>query len=156
MDSNNMERLIRNLGCSYEALIDNELIVGLPLQSLYDDDNSLEIEPAPGVELVFWAETLRFEVIHITITDDQQHGLSIFEGSLPEPYSAIADQASARKILGEPIVSKTAMELQGTGLSGWDTYQLDTKLHPAALIDLQYTNRLCVVKIQFSLIDKNV
>ncbi|MGE6473252.1 DUF6392 family protein [Serratia proteamaculans] len=156
MNSENMERLIKNLGCSYDALIASKVIDNLPLQSLYEDGESLEIEPASGIELVFWPETFSFEVIHITLKDDQYPDAPIYSGELPEPYASIKNQEQARKILGDPIFTKSPMALQGTGLSGWDTYQLDSKLHPAALLEFQYINHLLVGRIIFSLIDKNV
>lgn len=156
MNSENMERLIKNLGCSYNALIAYKVIDNLPLQSLYEDGDSLEIEPAPGIELVFWRETLSFEVIHITLKDDQYPETPVYTGQLPEPFASIRDQKQARKILGEPMFTESPMALQGTGFSGWDTYQLDSKLHPAALLEFQYINNFLVGRIIFSLIDKNV
>ena len=156
MNSENMERLIKNLGCSYDALIANKVIDKLPLQDLYEDGESLEVEPAPGIELIFWPETLRFEVIHVTLKDEQNHGIPVYSGPLPLPFGAIHDQMQARCQLGEPAFSKSPLELQGTNLSGWDTYQLDPKWHPAALLEFQYSKNFEVSRIQFSLIDRNV
>lgn len=153
MNSVNMERLIKNLGCSYDALIANEVIDNLPLQDLYEDGESLEIEPVPGIELIFWPETLRFEVIHITLKDDD---LPVFTGELPEPFRGIKEQKQVHSTFGVPIFSKTAMELLGTGLSGWDTYQLDPNWHPATLVEFQYVKNMKVSRLLFSLIDRNV
>jgi len=148
-----MERLIKNLGCSYDALIANEVIDNLPLQDLYEDGESLEIEPVPGIELIFWPETLRFEVIHITLIDD---ALPVFSGELPEPFRELQEQKQVHSTFGVPIFSKTAMELMGTGLSGWDTYQLDPNWHPATLVEFQYVKNMKVSRLLFSLIDRNV
>lgn len=156
MNSENMERLIKNLGCSYDALIANKVIDKLPLQDLYEDGESLEVEPVPGIELIFWPETLRFEVIHITLTGDQVHDLPVFSGILPAPFTSISNHTQVRETFGNPIFSKTAMELKGTGLSGWDTYQLDTSWHPAVLVDFQYSKNQQISKLLFSLIDRNV
>lgn len=156
MNSVNMERLIKNLGCSYDALIANKVIDNLPLQDLYEDGESLEIEPVPGIELIFWPETLRFEVIYITLKDDQNSNVPLYTGQLPEPFGSLSDQSQVHKALGEPMFSKGAMELQGTDLSGWDTYQLESQWHPAALVEFQYVNQMKTSKVLFSLIDRNV
>jgi hypothetical protein len=156
MNSVNMERLIKNLGCSYDALIENKVIDNLPLQDLYEDGDSLEIEPVPGIELIFWPETLRFEVIHITLKDEQNPSLPLFTGDLPEPFRKIKEQKQVHATLGVPMLTKGAMELRGTGLSGWDTYQLESTWHPAALVEFQYTRNMQISRILFSLIDRNV
>lgn len=155
MISENMERLIKNLGCSYDALIANNLIDKLPLKSLYEDDDSLEIEPAPGIELIFWPETLRFEVIYIRLEDEENNGTNVFKGQLPEPFASFSVQADVHKSLGTPAFTKNILELQGTGLTGWDTYQVDQKLHPAALVEFQYTKNMRLSNLLFSLIDRS-
>ena len=156
MNSVNMERLIKNLGCSYDALIANKVIDNLPLQDLYEDGESLEIEPVPGIELIFWPETLRFEVMHITLKDEQNPTLPVFAGELPEPFRELTKQSDVHKIFGIPIFSKSALELRGTGLSGWDSYQLDQNLHPAALVEFQYIKSMRISRMLFSLIDRNI
>lgn len=153
MNSVNMERLIKNLGCSYDALIANKVIENLPLQSLYEDGDSLEIEPVPGIELVFWPETQCFEVIYITLKDSN---LPVYKGELPAPFKEVTNQEEVRRVFGEPAFSKSALELFGTGLSGWDTYQLDPSWHPAALLEFQYLKGMQLSTLVFSLIDRNV
>ncbi len=152
----NMERLIKNLGCSYDALIENKVIDNLPLQSLYDDGDSLEIEPVPGIELIFWPETLRFEVIHVTLKDEQNPSLPLYTGDLPAPFGEIKEQREVHSKLGAPMLSKSVLELRGTGLSGWDTYQLESNWHPAALVEFQYIKNMRVSRMLFSLIDRNI
>lgn len=156
MNPENMERLIKNLGSSYDALIANKIIENLPLQDLYEDGETLEIEPAPGIELVFWPETLRFEVIYITLKDGHNSSIPVYTGELPEPFKQVRDQRQVRQIFGKPIFSKGPMQLQGTDLSGWDTYQLEPNWHPAAFVEFQYRNNMQIYKMLFSLIDKNV
>lgn len=153
MNSVNMERLIKNLGCSYDALIANHVIENLPLQSLYEDGDSLEVEPVPGIELIFWPETKRFEVIYIILIDSV---LPVFTGDLPYPFKTATNQEEVHKTFGEPVFSKTDLELLGTGLNGWDTYQLDPNWHPAALLEFQYVKGMRLAKLMFSLIDRNV
>lgn len=156
MNSQQMERLIKNLGCSYDALIANGVIDDLPLQDLYEDGESLEVEPAPGIELIFWPETLRFEGIYVTLKTDQSHEGRAFYGDLPGNFGSVFNQAQVHERFGEPIISKGILELQGTGLGGWDTYQLEPNLHPAALVDFQYSTNLNVSRIFVSLIDRNI
>lgn len=156
MNPENMERLIKNLGSSYDALIANKIIDNLPLQDLYEDGETLEIEPVPGVELVFWPETLRFEIIYITLKDSHNSAIQVYRGELPDPFKQVRDQKQVRKIFGQPISSKGHMQLYGTGLSGWDTYQLEPNWHPAAFVEFQYSGNMQVCKIFFSLIDKNI
>jgi len=156
MNSVNMERLIKNLGCSYDALIANKVIDNLPLQDLYEDGDSQEIEPVPGIELIFWPETQRFEVIYIALRNSADSDQPLFSGDLPDPYGSLSDQEAVRKTLGEPMFSKGALELWGTGLSGWDTYQLNPIWHPAALVEFQYIKNMQISRLQFSVIDRNV
>lgn len=151
-----MERLIKNLGCSYDALIANQVIDDLPLQDLYQDGESLEIEPVQGIELIFWPETQRFEAIYIFLTQESDNTPNAFSGELPPPFNSMNNQTEVHKLMGNPIFSKSAMELLGTELSGWDTYQLGSNWHPAAIVEFQYTHNMQISRICFSLIDKNV
>ncbi|MEB8059297.1 DUF6392 family protein [Pseudomonas fulva] len=148
-----MERLIKNLGCSYDHLIGNNVISNHPLQSLYDDE-TLEIELVPGIELVFCPETLRFELLYITLKTEQD--ANGYEGDLPSPFNGLVTQEEVHQALGKPIFSKKTIELQGTGLSGWDTYQLPSEWHHAAIVEFQYVKKMILSKILFSLIDRNI
>jgi hypothetical protein len=157
MDSATINRWIKNLGTSYDALIENEVITNLPLVELYEDSKSLEVEPAFGVELSFWAETQRFEAVHIILGGEREDGLPIYEGELPLPYSATMTQSEARNALGEPMFTKTPLQLHGLDdIWGWDTYQVNIKLHPAAQVDLQYTEDMRIKRLIFSLFDRNI
>lgn len=155
MITDNMERLIKNLGCSYDALVANKLLADAPLQDLYEDGDTLEVLPTPGVELVFWPDTLRFEAIYVTICDSAD-AEQVYKGQLPAPFNSMKTKQNVHDTLGNPIYSKTLRELLGTGLSGWDTYQLSPNLHPAALADVQYKSDALISTIIFSVIDKNV
>lgn len=152
MNSENMERLIKNLGCSYDHLITNSVIAKLPLQHLYDED-SLEVDLVPGIELIFCPETLRFEVIYIALKNTDTQDAKTYSGDLPVPFKKLVNQKQVRETLGEPLFSKTAMELHGTGLHGWDKYQLDPEWHHAALVEFQYIKEMMTSRILFSLMD---
>ncbi|MCW0217845.1 MAG: hypothetical protein OJI67_05940, partial [Prosthecobacter sp.] len=138
-------------------LIANGVIENLPLQDLYEDGESLEIEPVPGVELIFWPETQRFEVIYISLSNSAETNQPVYEMELPSPFNGMTVQEEVHKILGEPIFSKGTLELMGTGLSGWDTYQLNPQWHPAAFVEFQYIkSAMQISRLQFSIIDRNV
>ncbi|WP_248916019.1 DUF6392 family protein [Pseudomonas moorei] len=151
-----MQRLIQSLGCSYPALIANEVIDDLPLMSLYEDSDTLEIEPTPGVELIFWPDTKSFEEMHITRCNDDDPAKTLFTGQLPLPFGSLMYQNQVHSLLGEPIFSKSVMELLGTKLYEWDTYQLGTHFHPAATVAFQYGKDMKINAIVFSLMDKHV
>ncbi|MDR9862453.1 DUF6392 family protein [Pseudomonas baetica] len=152
----NIQRLIQNLGSSYHALIANEVIGNFPLQELYEDSDSLEIEPASGIELIFWPDTQSFEAIHITLSNDQDPSQPLFSGELPHPFGGLMEQSQVHNVFGEPMFSKGVMELLGTRLYGWDTYQLGSNLHPAATVDFQYGKDMKISGILFSLTDKHI
>lgn len=156
MNSGNIERLIKNLGCSYDALVANGVIDSLPLEDLYDDGESLVAEPLSGVELVFWAENSRFEIVYIVVAKTKSPDNSGPPVQLPAGYNEVNNQSEVRSIFGEPAYFKGPLELQGTGLGGWDTYQVAQSLHPAVLVDFQYGAGLRLENLVFSLIDKNV
>lgn len=152
----NIKRLIQNLSSSYDALIANEVIHSLPLQELYEDSDTLEIEPVPGIELIFWKETQSFEAIYITLGSAQNPGQPVFAGDLPHPFGEVKEQSQVHNVFGAPMFSKSVMELRGTGLHGWDTYQLDANWHRAATVDFQYVKNMKISTILFSLIDRHI
>lgn len=152
----NLKRLIKNLGSSYDALIDNELIPKLPLQSLYEDSETLEVEPAPGIELIFWPDTQGFEGIQIVLENAGAPGFPVFEGGLPHPFEEVKNQSQVHEFFGKPLTSKSVMELNGTDLYGWETYQLEASWHRAATVSFQYVKGMKISRIQFFLIDRNI
>lgn len=155
-----MENLIRNLGCSYDALVHNKVIDKLPLESLYEDGQTLEVEPVDGLQLVFWPDAIRqessrFELIFITVKVDGG-GAPVYTGMIPSPYGSLKNRDTVNQTLGRPITSRSTLELIGTGLTGWDTYQVESRFHPTALVDFQYIENNAVGHIQFSVMDKHV
>lgn len=155
MNLKNVEKLIRNLGYPYEALISNEIIDDLPLLQADEEDETLELTLAPGLELIFWADTEVLEMIYINL-DKMNNGQRAYQGALPAPLDNLYTCKDVHVALGKPMFSKSRIELQGTGYEGWDTYQLDTKMHPAAFLEFQYIENLELSKIVISLMDKNV
>lgn len=155
MGSATIERWIKHLGGSYDSLVATGVIPDLPLQELYEDSDSLEIEPVQGIELSFWVETKDLELIRVSI-EDIPGGIPPFRGELPPPFADAMCQKQVHQIFGRPMFSKGARELSGTGLGGWDTYQLSDTYHPAALLDFQFNEDLKVSNITFSLIEKHI
>lgn len=153
MDTKQIEKLLRNLGYTYDALVSNGIIEKLELQKLYDTEETLEISLAPGVELVFWSETRRLEMIEFRL---DPNGECAFRAALPAPLNIISNQTDTRALLGRPLYSLSQMELLATELYGWDTYQLDDKLHPEAFLEVQYDSGMNVSCIMISLMDKNI
>ena len=155
MGSAAIERWIKNLGGSYDSLIANQVIPDLPLQELYEDSDSLEIEPVVGIELGFWSESKCLELIRVSL-ENVPGGIPPFVGELPAPFNGATSQKTVHQIFGAPMFTKSARELAGTGLSGWDTYQLSAEYHAAALLDFEYGRDLEVSSITFSLIEKHI
>ncbi|WP_324729590.1 DUF6392 family protein [Pseudomonas chlororaphis] len=156
MDSATLERWISNLGKSHDAMVAQGVISNQPLQDLYDSGDSLEIEPEPGIELSFWAETKRFEAIQITLRADPESGMAIYAGTLPAPYSAAVTQLEVRNAFGTPV--RTVGPIAPPGMKkigGWDSFQLPSSLHPEALVDFQYSEDLQVDRVVFALIDRS-
>lgn len=155
MGSATIERWIKNLGGSYDSLVAKGVIPALPLQELYEDSDSLEIEPVPGIELSFWPETKKLELIRVTL-ENVPGGIPPFTGELPMPFSQAKTRKLVRQLFGVPAIVKSGRELSGTGLGGWETYQLSEDFHESALLDFFFDDALNVATITFSLMDKHV
>jgi hypothetical protein len=153
MDTKQIEKIIRNLGYTYQALIDNKIIEATEPRPLYLDSDTLEIELEGGFELVFSKGFLRFEMIHLSCGANKVTGTSSFS-NMPYPLNRIICKSETRKILGEPIYSASDLELLETDLYGWDTYQLSPNLHPAALLEVQYDSQLDTIYLAISLMDR--
>jgi len=153
-----IELWIRNLGKSHSSLIHENLIPALPLKRLYDDSNSLGIEPCPGVELNFWFETQRFEEVVISLIPLDPSIHPPYSGSLPSPFDRLKSSADVHAEFGKPYKSNGAMAWETDGVSfaigGWDFYELNENLHPNCQVEFQYDKTLNVSLLSFSLFDK--
>lgn len=154
MDSATFQRLINNLGRFQPHLIAEGVIQSNRLESLYDNETTLESLPEPGLELSFWSEDLRFEAIQITINSSFS-SLPVYMGELPLPYSNVKTKLQVRSTFGKPLRSTGPIQLPGETVGGWDTYQVGVDLHPEALVDFQYSPDQQVEFLVFSLIDRN-
>lgn len=153
MDTKQIEKIIRNLGYTYQALVDNKIITASKPAPLYLESDTLEIEISGGFELVFSNDFLRFEMIHLKCNIKEADGPNSFS-LMPYPLNKIVCKSETRKILGEPMYSASDIELLETDLYGWDTYQLSTNLHPAALLEVQYDSDMNTIYLSISLMDR--
>lgn len=156
MNNNYFANLISNMGSFHSALIDKGLIPDTELVHLYEDEDTLELEIAPGVELVFYAETKRFEMMTLSFKRAFNNVEISFKEILPKPLDRVENQTDVYKELGTPMFTKSELELFPTELYGWDVYQLDSSLHPEAILDIQYNKEMEISNIQISLMDKSV
>jgi hypothetical protein len=150
MDNKIIENLIRRLGSSYKVLVAENLIGQDEPKSHYIDSDTKEIFIDPNIELVFWAENLRFEMIVV-----KAGKLNNIKEELPTALNILKNTTDVRRDLGEPMFTKSELELYGTEFYGWDTYQLPISLHPEALLDIQYDKNKKISNIIISLMDKN-
>lgn len=150
-----MENLIRSLGQTYQELTYKKLIDGPFPRKLYESDESLEINLTSDIELVFCEDDLAFEMIVIDMESYSNNPLAS-ANKLPTPLDSIHDKNDVRAKLGEPISSKTSLELHGTDFYGWDSYQLENKLHPEAILDIQYNSQMKIRNLIISLMNKRV
>lgn len=154
MDAATIERWIKNLGQPYDALIAEGVIPNMPLQELYKGRDWIDIEPADGLELSFWAETKRFERLFITLLKTTPSTVA-YKGELPKPFAPVMSQAEVRANFGEPMESQGPTKLPlNTMTGGWDAYRLDPATHPKMKVVFQYTAALMVDTLVFSLIDR--
>lgn len=154
MDATTITRWINNLGRHYDALIAEGVIPNMPLQELYKGRDWIDIEPADGLELSFWAETKRYERLFITLTPTVE-GTTAYKGELPKPFTALMTKAIVRNTFGEPMASQGLTKLPlNTMAGGADTYKLNPATHPNMQVSFQYTPDLVVKVLVFSLIDK--
>lgn len=156
MNNNYFANIISNMGSSHSTLIEKGLIPDTELVHLYEDEDTMELEIAPGVELVFYSETKRFEMITLSFKRAFNNVTPDFRAILPKPLDSVENLNDAHKELGAPMFTKSQLDLFPTELYGWDVYQLDPGLHPEALLDIQYNKEMEISNILISLMDKSV
>ncbi|PAU53186.1 hypothetical protein BZL41_23765 [Pseudomonas sp. PIC25] len=155
MDAATIEHWIKNLGRSYDALVADGVVPSQPLQELYEGRERVCIEPEPGLELSFWAETRRFETLFITLFKTTPSTVE-YKGELPKPFSPVMAKTGVHATFGEPMASKGPVKMpQPMGMTGgWDAYRLDPGTYPNTKVIFKYTSALMVDTLVFTLIDK--
>ena len=156
MNDNDLIKIIKKLGNPHQELISEKLIPDTELEQLYEDEDTLEIEVAAGVELAFWSESLCLEMITLNFERALDKDNPDFMQNLPAPLNKLRSQSDVHLELGKPMISKTQLELSAINLYGWEIYQLDTELHPEATLDIQYNKHMRIQALVISLMDKNI
>lgn len=157
MDAVTINRLARGLGRTYEELLSEGVIQGIPVPLCSEGMNEdLILKPAPGIELWFWAESKRLERVVITLATLVE-GDPLYTDELPTPFTHKMDQESVRALLGAPYQSKGPVKLPPPiGVTGgWDAYRLTQTFHPNAEIVVQYLGDKSAAGLAFELIDKD-
>lgn len=157
MDAVTINRLVKGLGRTYDALLADGLVRGAPLAPLFTEGKNEDLiqKPAPGIELWFWAETRRLERIVITLSALVDGDL-VYTGELPNPFTHNMDQTGVRALLGEPYQSKGPAKLPPPiGVTGgWDAYRLGQTYHSNAEVVVQYLGDHSAGGLAFCLMDK--
>ncbi|NWA04951.1 DUF6392 family protein [Pseudomonas gingeri] len=157
MDAATINRWTESLGCTYEELVAGGVISSSqPLTQLFKGDDELIQNPTSGISLWFWSETRRLEKIIITLIQTVD-GQTIYTAGLPSPFSPKMNKASVHALFGEPMQSKGAAKIPGSGgqiSGGWDAYRLQECIHPNARVGFSYTADLRVKTLAFALIDR--
>ncbi len=147
-----LELLINNMGKSYRDLVKLELVEKHTLrESQYEDSDSLEIETIPGLELVFDPIAQRLESIYIRLRNHTNQNLPTYLNPLPIPLNLFQQRKDSYKYVGIPLSMTEADKTMGLPAS--DQFQLNTDLHPAALMNLQYDDDEKLNLIAISLFD---
>lgn len=152
-----IELWIKNLGKSHSSLVNSNIIPALPLEHLYEDSQSLEVQPCSGIELSFWFETQRFEAIYIYLISQDPERFQPYSGPLPMPFDLLKKQKDVHTTLGSPFKSNGPMleaETSSFKIGGWDFYELDSSLNPNCQVEFQYDGEMNVYLLSFSVFDK--
>ena len=157
-DAQAIELWIKNLGKSHSCLVQEKVIPALPLRRLYEDSQSLEIEPCPGIELSFWFETQRFEAIYISLISQDPDVIPAYAGALPSPFDRLKSQGDVHALLGLPFKSREGMTWNDEGrtfiIGGWDFYELGKSINPNCQIEFQYDEHFNIYLLSFAVFDK--
>lgn len=154
MDKKVLEKLFRNMGYSYQSLIDNEIISSDAKLLEVPDGDAYEIKLSTGFYIILAGELKRFEAIYIILDATSGENFK-YQRNLPEPICFVSNKEDVRRALGPPIPAASELDLLETDLYGNDTYQLNVRLHPEALLDFQYDISNNIKNISISLMDSD-
>lgn len=157
MSAVDIGRLVRSLGRTYSELTGDGVIEEQALTPFLKNNENEDLvhKPLPGMELWFWAGTMKLERIVITLIP-RTADAPAYKGELPMPFVHQMTQLSIRAILGEPHKSKGPAKLPPPiGVTGgWDAYRLDGSIHPNAEVAIQFLADKSACGLAFRLIDK--
>lgn len=155
MDAKTIEGYIKALGSTYESLPSRGFFPSPKPWKVFDDDDQFSLTIENGLSLTFHEGTRKLESVFVTLTKTTP-STAEYKGHLPKPFVSKMTQSDVYACFGEPMASKGQVKMpQPMGMTGgWDAYQLDPAMHPAAKVVFQYTAALVVNTLVFSLIDK--
>lgn len=157
-NSEAIEQWIKHLGKRHDFLVRQNLIPARPLERLHLDSHSLELEPCPGIELVFWFFSQRFEAIYVTLVSRTEDRLEVYNGHLPRPFTGLKNQADVYAALGPPYRSNGPMKFNcganAFSMGGWDFYGLDCEINHNLHVEFQYNEDLDISVVVFAVFDR--
>lgn len=149
MEAVTIERWIKNLGRYHSELVTEGVIPDLPLQCLFIGDDGLQMEPENAIELHFDPETKRFEEISFILYESEPSPFETYKGELPWPFTTVMGRRQVWLAMGgEPIPTASGRPRSN------DTYILDPKYHPDAVVVFQYTVNHRVERLTFVVGDR--
>lgn len=150
-------RLIKNLGRFHPQMVAKKMIPNKRLQRLPGGEECIDIELAPGVELWFSQDKLRFESLLILLREQGLGKVVGYKGPLPSPYEQALTQDQVRSQFGQPIATSGPVVIPGfdESVGAFDMYQVDGELHPTAVVDFQYDDQYRVAAMVFSILGQS-
>ncbi|GGJ48262.1 hypothetical protein GCM10009085_47330 [Pseudomonas avellanae] len=149
MDAVTIERWIKNLGRQHSELVLEAVIPDLPLACLFIDDDGLQMEPENAIELHFDPRTMRFEEISFILHEPEPSPFETYKGELPWPFTIDMGRRQVWLAMGGEPISTYSGSPRGN-----DTYMLDPKYHPDAIVTFQYTVNHRVERLTFTVGDR--
>ncbi len=144
---------INSLGLPFSNLVDQGIVSDSPLLALYEDSDTLDLEPVPGIELSFGAESKIFKAMYITVFSNDAADAPVYAGDLPPPYNDSLTKDKVREIFGNPLRSHGVMrftEPVSKTIGGWDFYMLDDFQNPGVQVEFQYDEQFKLEKMVFT------
>lgn len=156
MDAVKINRLVRGLGRTYDEFLVEGLLRAGSIKPLFSNSQNTHFidKPEPGIELWFWAETMRLERIVFCLIALAE-GEPKYEGELPKPFALLMNQEIIQNTLGKPNESKgpVTLPLPIGATGGWDSFRLSLELHSNARVAAQYLPDKSVCGLAFTLVD---
>jgi hypothetical protein len=140
-----IKRLIGNLGRLHPQLVAEKILPKKRLQKLHGGEECIDIELTAGIELWFSQDKLRFGKV------------DGYKGQLPSPYEQTLTQDQVRSQFGQPLSSSGPVDIPGfdASVGAFDMYQVDSTLHPTAMVDFQYDDQCRVAAMVFSVLGQH-
>lgn len=149
MEAATIEHWIKNLGRYHSELVAEGVIPDFPLECLFIGDDGLQMEPENAIELHFDPESKRFEEISFILSEPQPSQFKTYMGELPEPFTVVMGRRQVWLMMGGEPISTCSGQPRSN-----DTYILDKKYHPDAVVVFQYTVNHRVERLTFVVGDR--